>query len=72
MTQNSSPTYIKLFSSTETLLKVTVIRDVTMCYLVGMHRRFGGTCCFHLQISSTLNKETSGWFLPINNMTSQS
>jgi hypothetical protein len=25
-------------------------KDVTQCTLVDTYRRFGGTCCFHLQI----------------------
>jgi hypothetical protein len=46
---------------------VTIIWDVTVCSLVDKSQRFRGTCCFHLQVPSTLITEavyTSETFVP--------
>jgi hypothetical protein len=30
-------------------MKNTFVRHETQCILVGVYRRFGGTCCLHIQ-----------------------
>jgi hypothetical protein len=43
-------------------MKLTGLWDVTLCHLVEMYHRVGGTLCLHLQgrIGGTLEMETAG------------